>query len=64
VETTECVLCGASLSDARAKAHEVWHERLNEVLSLIIGATGDREAVREFNRFVVRGGQLAQTVEL
>jgi len=64
VGPTECVLCGANLSDRRAKAHEVWHERLNEVLSLIISATGDRDAVREFNRFVVRGGQVTETIEL
>lgn len=62
--TTECVLCGASVSEGRAKAHELWHERLNEVLSLIIGATGDREAVREFNRFVSRGGQLVDAIDL
>ena len=64
MRTTECVVCGATVSDARVEVHEMWHERLNEVLSLIISATGDRDAVREFNRFVVRGGQLVAAIEL
>jgi hypothetical protein len=60
----ECVLCGASVSSQRKSAHDRWHERLNEVLSLIISANGDREAVRAFNHFVVRGGQLADAIKL
>ena len=59
----ECVLCGASVTDGAAALHERWHEQLNEVLSLLV-ENSDRESVRQFNRFVLRGGQRTEHIRL